>query len=132
MVDKRRLFIATAFGYVAGIICYLGGKYGLKDDISPAMLLYILVNRAWIGFAIGMSPFRMHWALHGLLMGLIAGLPFTVGCLLEESNVETAVAALILGALYGLMIEFFTSVVFRAGSTRPIRRRGTRESTSPS
>ena len=132
MVDKRRLFIATAFGYVAGIICYLGGKYGLKDDISPAMLLYILVNRAWIGFAIGMSPFRMHWALHGLLMGLIAGLPFTVGCLLEESNVETAVAALILGALYGLMIELFTSVVLRAGSTRPIRRRGTRESTSPS
>ena len=132
MVDKRRLFIATIFGYVAGIICYLGGKYGLKDDISPAMLLYILVNRAWIGFAIGMSPFRMHWAPHGLLVGLVAGLPFTVGCLLEESNVETAVAALILGALYGLMIEFFTSVVFRAGSTRPIRRRGTRESTSPS
>lgn len=132
MVDKRRLFIATIFGYVAGIICYLGGKYGLKDDISPAMLLYILVNRAWIGFAIGMSPFRMHWALHGLLMGLVAGLPFIVSCLLEESNVETTIAALILGALYGLMIEFFTSVVFRARSTRSTRRRSARGSASTS
>lgn len=132
MVDKRRLLVATIFGYVAGIICYLGGKYGLKDEISPAMLLYILVNRAWIGFAIGMSPFQMHWAPHGLLMGLVAGLPFTVGCLLEENNAETAIAALILGAFYGLMIEFLTSVVFRAGSARSTRRRDARGSASTS
>jgi len=122
MMRVKRLVVSTIFGFVAGIICYLGGKYGLKDDISTAMFLYILVNRTLIGFVIGISPFRMRWALHGLLMGLIVGVPFTAGCLLEESNLETAVAALILGALYGLMIEFFTSIVFRARPMRLSRR----------
>jgi hypothetical protein len=111
----RRLVVSTAFGFVAGIICYLGGKYGLKDDISTVMFLYILVNRVLIGFVIGVSTLRMHWALHGPLVGAVVGLPFAVGCLLEQSNLETAIAALILGAVYGLMIEFFTSVVFGAG-----------------
>lgn len=124
MMRVKRLVVSTIFGFVAGIICYLGGKYGLKDDISTAMFLYILVNRALIGFVIGISPFRMHWALHGLLMGLIVGVPFTAGCLLEESNLETAIAALILGALYGLMIEFFTSIVFRARPMKLSRRQG--------
>jgi hypothetical protein len=122
MMRVKRLVVSTIFGFVGGIICYLGGKYGLKDDISTAMVLYILVNRALIGFVIGISPFRMRWALHGLLMGLIVGVPFTAGCLLEESNLETAIAALILGALYGLMIEFFTSIVFRARPMRLSRR----------
>jgi hypothetical protein len=124
MMRVKRVVVSTIFGFVAGVICYLGGKYGLKDDISTAMFLYILVNRALIGFVIGISPLRMHWALHGLLMGLIVGVPFTAGCLLEESNLETAIAALVLGALYGLMIEFFSSIVF---SARPMRLSGRQE-----
>ena len=118
----RRLVVSTTFGFVAGIICYLGGKYGLKDDISTMMFVYILVNRVLIGFVIGVSTLRMHWALHGPLVGTLVGLPFAAGCLLEESNLETAVAALILGAVYGLMIEFFTSIVFRAGRVKSIVR----------
>jgi hypothetical protein len=118
-VYAKRLLVSTLFGFVAGIICYLGGKYGLKDDISTAMFFYILLNRALVGFVIGISALRMHWTLHGLLLGTIVGLPFLAGCLLEENNLETAVAALILGALYGLMIEFFTSVVCGARATDP-------------
>lgn len=124
MVGVKRLVVSTLFGFVSGAICYLGGKYGLKDDISTAMFFYILVNRAAIGFVIGISLLRMHWALHGLLIGLLVGMPFTAGCLLEEGNVETAIAALILGALYGLMIEFFTSVVFGARQAKLQLHRG--------
>ena len=105
------------------MICYLGGKYGLKDDISTVMFFYILVNRALIGFVIGISLLRLHWALHGLLIGLFVSMPFTVGCLLDESDIETSIAALILGALYGLMIEFFTSVIFGARQDQLIGRR---------
>ena len=53
-----------------------------------------------------------------LLFVLGMGLHFGAGCLLEERHLETVIAALLLGAVYGLMIEFFTSVVFGA---RPIR-----------
>jgi hypothetical protein len=124
MAQAKRLIVSTTFGFVAGIICYLGGKYGLGDDISSTMFLYILLNRALIGFVIGISPLRMSWALHGLLMGTIVGLPFTAGCLLEEGNLATAIAALFLGAVYGLMIEFFTTVVFRARPVRLSKRQG--------
>ena len=120
MINARRLVIATLFGFVSGMICYLGGRYGLKDDISNVMFLYILVNRTLIGFVIGISTLRIHWVRHGLLIGLLVGLPFAAGCLLEENNIETAIAALILGALYGLMIEFFTSVVFGARQVREV------------
>jgi hypothetical protein len=122
LMRGRRLAVSTIFGFIAGIICYLGGRYGLKDDISTLMFLYILVNRALIGFVIGVSSSRMHWALHGPLMGAVVGAPFAAGCLLEESNLETAIAALILGVVYGLMIEFFTSVVFGARTVRRVVR----------
>jgi hypothetical protein len=124
MVTVKRLVVSTLLGFVSGVICYLGGRYGLKDDISTAMFFYILLNRAAIGFVIGVSLLRLHWALHGLSIGLLVGVPFAVGCLLEEGGFATAIAALVLGALYGLMIEFFTSVVFGARQIRLQVRRG--------
>jgi len=116
MICTKRLALATMFGLVTGVVCYLGGRFGLKDDISTTMLIYILANRSLIGFVIGVSALRLHWALHGATMGLVVGLPFTAGCLLEESNVETAIAALVLGVVYGFIIELFTSIVFGARS----------------
>ena len=114
MINRKRILVGTVFGFVTGIICYLGGRFGLKDEISTAMLLYILANRTLIGFVIGISPLRMHWALHGIVMGAIVGAPFAAGCLLEQNNLETALAAFILGAVYGFVVELFTSVVFRS------------------
>jgi hypothetical protein len=102
-----------------GVICYLGGRFGLKDEISAPMLAYIVVNRTLIGFVIGISTLDMHWALHGITMGVVVGLPFAVGCLLEPDNVETAIAALVLGAVYGFTIELLTSVLFGARGRRP-------------
>jgi hypothetical protein len=121
MRDTRRLVVATIFGFLMGVVCYLGGRFGLKDEIGTAALVYILVNRTLIGFVIGISPIRMRWPVHGAFMGILVGLPFAVGCLLEPDNVETAIAALILGGIYGFLIELFTSVVFGARPTRSAR-----------
>jgi hypothetical protein len=116
MINKKRILIGSLFGFATGIICYLGGRFGLKDQISTTMFFYILANRTLIGFVIGVSLFRMHWALHGIMMGAIVGLPFAAGCLLEQNNLETALAALVLGAVYGLIVELCTTVVFKATS----------------
>jgi len=51
-------------------------------------------------------------------MGIIVGLPFAAGCLLEQNNLVTALAALVLGAVYGLIVELFTTVVFKATAYR--------------
>jgi len=116
MLDKKRILIASAFGVITGVVCYLGGRFGLKDQISPLMLVYILVNRTLIGFVIGVSTLRLSWPVHGIVIGLAAGLPFALGCLLEPGGEATMIAALILGAVYGFVIELFTSVVFRLPS----------------
>lgn len=118
-MNKKRVIIATVFGIVMGLICFLGGKYGLKDDITTAEFIYIMTNRTLIGFVIGISALRIHWAFHGSLLGLIVGLPFASGCLLEPDNMETAIAALILGVVYGFLIELFTTVIFRARVIHP-------------
>ena len=117
-MNTKRLVIATASGVLMGVICYLGGRFGLKDQITTPMLAYILVNRTLIGFVIGVSGLRMRWTLHGAVMGVLVGLPFAAGCLLEPENVATAIAALILGAVYGFLIELLTSVVFGARQSR--------------
>jgi hypothetical protein len=108
--------VATASGFVTGVICYVGGRFGLKDEISTIMLLYILVNRTLIGFVIGVSSLRLRWAVHGTLIGMIVGLPFTAGCILEKDNVETAIAAFVLSGVYGFLVELITSRVFKAKS----------------
>lgn len=83
----KRILVATVFGFVTGFLCYLGGRYGLKMEISISNLFMILLHRGLLGFVIGISVLRMHWALHGFLLGLIVGLPSVPGVILGEGGV---------------------------------------------
>lgn len=110
MVSAKRVVIATIFGFITGILCYLGGKYGLKAEMNILELFMILFHRGLLGFVIGISALRIHWALHGILIGLIVGLPgypiiFSEGGFIAYS---------VMGVIWGFVIEFFTSVVFKA------------------
>ncbi|UCG28272.1 MAG: hypothetical protein JSV24_02610 [Bacteroidales bacterium] len=110
----KRIFVSTFFGFITGIICFLGGKYGLKDEISLIMMIYLIANRTLAGFIIGISSLKIQWAIHGTMIGFIAGIPFALGSLISELNYGVFIAALILGSIYGLIIEFFTTVVFKS------------------
>jgi hypothetical protein len=117
MVNTKRVFIATVFGIIAGIICnFLGGLY-TEGEITTMLYIYTLANRALIGFVIGISAYKIHWTPHGILMGLIVSIPFTIGTLLGEVAVAFSLIGilitLMLNAAYGFMIELFTSVVFK-------------------
>lgn len=109
----KRLIIASAMGLITGVICYLGGKYGLKDDIDTIMFVYILANRTLAGFVIGLSKMKIKWYLHGPLIGFVVGIPFSLGTLIDGPIIMVFIFSLILSALYGFIIEFFTSVLFR-------------------
>lgn len=111
----KRILIATAMGLMTGIICYLAGRYGLKDEINITMFLYIIANRTLAGFFIGISGLKISWYLHGLLIGFITGIPFSIGTLLDDPCIAVLTVSLILGAVYGLIIELFTSVIFKQG-----------------
>jgi hypothetical protein len=110
----KRILIATVFGFITGFLCYLGGRYGLKIEISISNLFMILLHRGLLGFVIGISVLRMHWALHGILLGLIVGLPSVPGIILGEGGL----AYFVMGPVWGLIIELCTSVVFRAEALR--------------
>ncbi len=111
MVNPKRIIVATTFGIVAGIICLIGA-ISLNLEIDALRLIFIIVNRTLIGFVIGISALRMKWVLHGLLLGEIVGLPFFLFDLMEV-DLSIALGVLIINGLFGIMIEFFTTIVFK-------------------
>jgi hypothetical protein len=112
--NTKRIVVGTLSGVLMGVICTLAARYGLRDEMDAVTIAYIILNRAVIGFAIGISAIRIHWTLHGTLMGFVFSLPFAAGCLLEPDNVGTAIAAVLLGVVYGILIELITSVLLGA------------------
>ena len=117
MASRKRISIATLLGFLSGVICYLIGRYWLGIDISLSSFFMLLAHRTLLGFVLGISALRWHWAVHGILIGLIVGIPdyhfvYMIGGSLNSGLYFFA------GALWGLVIEFFTSIVFKAKSVR--------------
>lgn len=117
MVNNKRIFIAAVCGLIAGVICISGGKLLFGMTFTPLGIVYVLSSRLLIGFVIGISALRFHWFLHGILIGLIVGFPFPVYDLIIGQKTVIALAAFIMGPVFGVMIEFVTTVFFKAGNT---------------
>ena len=119
----KRITIATLFGVVAGALCAtISFRAGILA-FTAINLIWILLNRTLMGFVIGISGLRLHWAWHGILMGVVVGSIFS--WFLYMHGVSMAPYSSIGNAIFGLMIEFFTTVVFRApapGSARAMAR----------
>jgi hypothetical protein len=108
----KRITIATLFGVVAGALCATATFKMGALPFTAANLLWVLLNRTVMGFAIGVSGLKMHWAWHGVLMGMVVGSIFSY--FLYMHGITMAPYTMIGNAIFGLMIEFFTTVVFKA------------------
>lgn len=115
----KRIAIATVSGLVFGIVCF-GLASSNPEPLPWPAAVQIVLGRTLIGFAIGISslPCR-HWAIHGLLMGLIFSLPLAFSGLMAPDNPEFSktamwVSTVVMGMIYGLLIEVITSVLFKA------------------
>ncbi len=106
----RRLYLATVFGTMVGLICLVG--LVRFANTGNWMAMSIGFDRLLIGFAIGVSRLRLSWWIHGLLMGSIFGMPASL--LLMEVGTGFFFLSMLLSAVYGLVIEFLTSIVFGA------------------
>jgi len=117
----KRIVVATFFGLVAGGICASGAFYGHLLKFSVASLIWILLNRAVMGFVIGASGLKMHWAWNGILMGVVIGSIFSYFLFMSLGpGVVPPVNAAVNG-LFGLMIEFFTTKVSKQPAFAPVR-----------
>lgn len=111
-----RLIASILLGFVFGIVCWLGTKYGAlkKVDVDLAMALGIIFNRALIGFSIGISGLKkLNFLLHGIIIGLVVTLPMSIYPLLGKDIVAFLLLE-VAGAVYGLLIELIVVKVFKA------------------
>ncbi|MBE9509892.1 MAG: hypothetical protein IMY71_03370 [Bacteroidetes bacterium] len=118
-MKTKRLIIATLLGVIFGFVCF-GFASGGPNEISTLLAINIILGRTLIGVAIGISRFPMkHWSLHGLIMGLVFSLPPAFGAITGPENPEfnhtmMFVSTIVMGMIYGFLIELITSVLFKA------------------
>jgi len=113
----NRIIIATLLGLVFGFVCF--GFACSGGELPLAVTLQIIASRTLIGFAIGISSLKIHWSLHGILMGFLFSLPLAFSGLMAPEDPEFSksmmlISTIIMGVIYGFLIELFTSVVFKA------------------
>jgi len=113
----KRILIATISGLLFGFVCF--GFACSSGEMPLAISLQIIASRTLIGFAIGISVLSMHWSLHGLLMGLLFSLPIAFSTLMapetpEMSSTVLFILTLVMGLIYGVLIELITTVLFKA------------------
>jgi len=110
----KRIMIATLFGLVAGVLCASAAFHGGFLKFTAVNLVWVLLNRAVMGFAIGTSGLKPRWAWNGIVMGLVVGSIFSYSLFMNMGLGTLPLANLLIGnPIFGLMIEFFTTVVFK-------------------
>jgi hypothetical protein len=99
----KRVVVCTLFGFVAGIICWLGSYLAGNAPLpfTAGVILAIIFNRAFIGFAIGISGWRVHWALHGVVIGLLGSLPVAVFLLMTPDGLAGSLMFELFGGMWG-------------------------------
>lgn len=116
----KRVITTTILGVIAGILCYLLSK----DSVVPYpgwMIFTTIFNRVLIGFCIGVSGLRWHWIANGIFWGLLISLLMAVPAW-GEGSFEGFYLIMIAGAVWGFLIELFTSKIFRAPARQPSAR----------
>jgi hypothetical protein len=114
----KRLIIATLVGVVCGFICL--GLASSGGPLAWPIILQLIFSRTLIGVAIGISCMSFgHWTVHGLAMGIAFSLPLAFSGLMAPDNSEFSkemmfLSTLLLGMIYGLLIESVTSGLFKA------------------
>jgi hypothetical protein len=117
----KRIVVAIFFGLVAGAMCASGAFMAGILTFSAVNLLWVLLNRAVMGFAIGISGLKLHWAWNGIVMGLAVGSIFSYFLFMHLGPSPLPLVNFFVNGLFGLMIEFFTTKVFKQPSLAAAR-----------
>jgi hypothetical protein len=117
----KRIVVATLFGLVAGALCASGAFYGHLLKFSVVTLVFILLNRAVMGFAIGISGLNLRWGWNGIFLGIAVGSIFSYFMFMTNGPGPMPVVNFFVNGIFGLMIEFFTTVVFKQPALATVR-----------
>ena len=111
----KRFWLCLILGFIAGFICAWTSYSQVPDQMRTMVFWSVVLNRAFIGFVIGISAWKMGWALHGIIIGLIGSLPLSFPLIFSpDAGCTVFVMYTAAGAVWGFLIELLTSVVFKA------------------
>jgi len=119
-----RLLVCTLGGLACGGICY-GFASGGSATLAFPIVAQIIASRTLIGVAIGLSRFTLkHWTIHGIVLGGVFSLPLAFSGLMAPENPEFSASAMffwtvVLGMIYGFLIELVASVIFKLRAVKP-------------
>ncbi|MFO8036371.1 MAG: hypothetical protein R6U57_07075 [Anaerolineales bacterium] len=110
---KKRLWGCLLGGAISAALCMSGRQiiFGFPP-ITWDELAAMVANRLLLGFAIGISGWRIHYLLHGAVMGLIFSLSVSIGFLPADQLPFFLYTSA--GVLYGMFIEWLSSDIFKA------------------
>ena len=109
----KRIIIATIMGAICGIVCWqLASSDG---NLTWPITASIILGRVLLGFGIGISAWKMAWWLHGIIMGIIFSIPMAFGAIIgNDQAFFVFIGTIVMGCIYGIVIELVTSVFFKA------------------
>ena len=113
--SAKRILVASFFGLVMGCLCASAAFSMGILKFTPVILVFVLLNRTVMGAAIGISGLKMHWAWNGIVIGMVTGSVFSYYLFMNVAGPLPAMNAMANG-LFGFLIEFFTTVVFKQPS----------------
>jgi hypothetical protein len=64
-----------------------------------------------MGFMIGISALKMHWWLHGIVLGFVSSVPMAIA-VIPQMNIF--VGTFVMGMIYGFLTELITTKLFKA------------------
>ena len=111
-MNTKRIIICTIGGIVAGILCMIGGI--ITSNITEITLLGVFplfYNRIMLGFLIGISSLKLHYLLHGALLGLLVSLISSF--LFIEENIVGFMLFSAAGIIYGALIDWIATKIFK-------------------
>jgi len=111
MLTVKRVVIATLCGLLFGIVCSSLAGSNPNEEVSWGILMSILFGRTLMGFTIGISAFKMHWWLHGLVIGFVTSIPMAIPVL---ERTEIFIGTFVMGMIYGFLTELITTKLFKA------------------
>lgn len=108
----KRLVACLFGGALSAVICVVGGLIlGKVSEITTFVLAASIFNRLMIGFVIGISSWKIHYLLHGAIIGLLVSL---ISSITMIDDISTFALYTGVGVFYGIFTEIVATNIFKA------------------
>lgn len=114
MNNLKRIIITAILGLVSGAIAVWMVNNAGDNPLPPEINLRMIITFGFMGFIIGISSLRWHWALHGVFIGGLVGFIEGLASYALINLVELLIIPIIFGMVIGFLIELITSIGFKA------------------